>query len=313
MAPGTSPLKLGAYVADALRINTDQAHDLIDFGSIQINGRQERNGSRILKGGEEIRVYWPKYGTRRFYEISPERILYEDSYLLAYDKEAGIPSQQTPSDAYNNLFAAVERYLVKRTSVTTGGELGKKRASYVALLHRLDRETSGVMLFSIQRSVNRKLDAAWQNQKVNKWYLAWVEGLPAENEWMVDADIGRSKGGYGVCQPGCGKAARTAFRVLFRQKDRTLLLAKPFTGRTHQIRLHLSSCGFPVIGDLKYGSSRPGPLLLHGYVIQIEHPVTGELLTVHAPVPPHWPPESRMKSVQAILDAIPPDPRSSPD
>ena len=98
-------------VSDYLKIPKDEAAGLIDFGSVYVRGRIERNPSTILSGDEEISVTFPAYGIRRFYEIDPARIIFRDRFILAYDKEAGIPSQQVPDDAYNNVFAALLRHL----------------------------------------------------------------------------------------------------------------------------------------------------------------------------------------------------------
>jgi 23S rRNA pseudouridine1911/1915/1917 synthase len=288
------------HATKQLLISHEQAVDLIDFGSVYVQGRQERNPSRVLAGGEEIRVCWPWKGARRFYEIDPARILYQDRYLLAYDKEGSIPSQQTPSDGYNNLFAALYRYL----------ERGNVRNPYVALHHRLDRETSGVMIFALDRSANRNLGESFMNRKVIKDYLAWIGGNPTREEWMVDADIGRKDGRYLVCPKGRGKPAQTLFTVICRdtdafladatnqteepeqtgRPDRALVLARPLTGRTHQIRLHLASRGHAILGDNLYGGRPAKRLHLHAYRLELPHPVTRKQLILTASVPPEWPP-----------------------
>lgn len=271
---------LADYLARQLLLNEEDARDLIDFGSVQIGGRQERDPGRRLSSGQEVRVYRPWGGTRRFYEIDPARILFRDRTLFAYDKEPGIPSQQTPSDAYNNLFAAVIRRISKEGA----------KAPYVALHHRLDRETSGVMVFALDRSANRKLGDAFQRHEVKKEYLAWVQGRPAPDEWVGSEDIGRKDGRYCTCPQGRGKSAETLFRVIHRDEDRSLVSAMPLTGRTHQIRLHLAAAGFPVLGDRLYGGRPSGRLYLHAHRLRLAHPADGSELTLTAPVPADWPP-----------------------
>jgi 23S rRNA pseudouridine1911/1915/1917 synthase len=227
---------------------------------------------------QEIRVYWPWKGLRRYYELDPLRITYRDAFLLAYDKEAGIPTQQTPSDAYNNLYAALQRYLEKEGSPDP----------YVALHHRLDRETSGIILFGVDREVNRRLGNAFQRHQVVKDYLAWVDGTPAEEEWTSSEEIGRKDGRYCTFPKGHGKKAETAFRVLHREADRTLVWARPKTGRTHQIRLHLAAGGLPVLGDRLYGKRDAERLFLHAFRMTLPHPVNRSRLTLTAPVPQEW-------------------------
>jgi 23S rRNA pseudouridine1911/1915/1917 synthase len=259
-----------------------QAVDLIDFGSIQVDGRQERNPGRPLRGGEVVQVFWPRGGTKRFYEIRPENILYRDREIFAYNKESSVPSQQTPSDAYNNLYAAVYRHLLAEGVSNP----------YVALHHRLDKETSGVMIFALERSANRRLGAGFEQKEIKKEYLAWVEGRPEREEWVSREDIGRSGGRYVACARGRGKPAETAFRVLHATADRTLVLALPLTGRTHQIRLHLAAAGHPIAGDRLYGGRSAPRLYLHAHRLTFTHPATGARLVLTAPLPPDWPPEA---------------------
>lgn len=257
---------------------SDQAWDLIDFGSIQVNGLQERNPGRPLHPGDFVQVFWPRNGTKRFYEIRPENILYRDREIFAYNKESSIPSQQTPSDAYNNLYAAVYRHLIAEGVSNP----------YVALHHRLDKETSGVMIFALDRSANRRLGAGFEQKKIKKEYLAWVMGSPPRDAWVSREDISRVGGRYVACARGQGKPAETAFRVIHATADRTLVLARPLTGRTHQIRLHLVAAGHPVVGDRLYGGPAAPRLYLHAHRLTFSHPATGAHLILTAPLPPDW-------------------------
>lgn len=256
----------------------DRAEDLIDFGSVQVNGKQERRPSRSLAAGDVLLVSWPRGGTRRFYEIRPENILHQDRELFAYNKEASIPSQQTPSDGYNNLYAAIYRYLASRGV----------RDPYVALHHRLDKDTSGVMIFALERSANRRLGAAFERKEIRKEYLVWVAGIPARDRWVSREDIGRSGGRYVFCPRGQGKEAETAFEVLKAEDGRALVLARPFTGRTHQIRLHLAAADHPVMGDRLYGGPPAPRLYLHAYRLTLRHPANRRELTITATLPPDW-------------------------
>jgi 23S rRNA pseudouridine1911/1915/1917 synthase len=270
-------LSLAGYLAERLLMSREDVGNLIDFGSVQVQGRQERNPSRRLKDGDEIRVYQPWQGVRRFYEVDPARILYQDRYILAYDKEAGVPSQQTPSDAYNNVFAALYRCLKESNP-----------GPYVALHHRLDKDTSGIMLFAIHRSANRKLGDSFQKHRVIKEYLVWVEGRPSQEEWTANDDICRKDGRYAVCPRGQGKSAETRFELIRSAEGKSLLRALPLTGRTHQIRLHLAASGHPVLGDRIYGGKSADRLHLHAYRLRLPHPVTEAKLTFTAPPPPQW-------------------------
>ena len=270
---------LASQMARALLLSHEDAADLIDFGSVQVNGRQERLPSRTLHPGDIVQVHWPLRGTLRHYEIDPRRILFRDKALLVYDKERGVPSQQTPYDAYNNLYAGLLRHLGR----AGGGE------AYLGLHHRLDRETSGVMLFTLEPRANRKLGRAFETRRVFKEYLAWVGGLPLWDAWTREDEIGRRGGKYATVQRGQGKSAVTAFEVLARRHGRSLVLARPLTGRTHQIRLHLAASGCPVLGDRLYGGDPWDFLCLHAHRLSLPHPISGRRQEWTAPIPLDWP------------------------
>jgi len=272
-------LSLGEAVSDYLRVPKGEAAGLIDFGSVYVRGRIERNPSMILSGGEEISAAIPAYGIRRFYEIDPARVILRDRFIVVYDKEAGIPSQQTPYDAYNNVFAALLRHLAGEQTTD----------SYAAIHNRLDRETSGVLLFALEKRVNEPLGRAFQQRRVKKEYLAWVEGAPKNDSWTSDSEIGKIGGKYTAVSKGEGRKAETLFRVLRREAGRALVMASPLTGRTHQIRIHLAEAGHPAAGDRAYGAKPDKRLYLHAWRLMLKHPVSGEHLCLEAPVPADWP------------------------
>lgn len=283
---------LAGNMARALLIPLQEAHDLIDFGSVQVNGRQERQANRLLCLGDRVQVHRPRHGTVRSYEIDDRRILYRDQALLAYDKEPGIPSQQTPYDAYNNLYAALGRHLA----------LCRKAPPYVGMHHRLDQETGGVMVFTLNPGANRKLGRAFEMRRVQKYYLAWVVGHPEREHWTCELEIGRKQGRYTTVPKGQGKTATTFFESLTHDGDHTLILARPLTGRTHQIRLHLAASGHPILGDCFHGGPPSQRLYLHAYRLRLPHPITENTIEITAPIPPDWPEPRRL--------TIPDEPRS---
>ncbi|MCE5335933.1 MAG: hypothetical protein LLG06_15235 [Desulfobacteraceae bacterium] len=280
---GKTGLILREEVSRFLKLSLEESEALIDFGSVYVRGRMERNPGRILEEAETVSVTFPPYGVKRFYELNPVRILFRDRHLLAYDKEPGTPSQQTPYDAYNNIFAALLRFLRREGS----------RKTYAALHHRLDLETSGLMLFALEAGVNARLGRIFERKNCRKEYLAWIEGCPDLRSWTCDAEIGKIGGKYRAVGKGKGKSAETVFRLLHRDGDRSLVWACPLTGRTHQIRIHLAETGHPVSGDRMYGAKRAERLYLHAWRLSLDHPVTGKPLRLEAAVPPEWnvPPE----------------------
>ncbi len=261
-----------------------EAWDVVDFGSVHVAGRVVRDGNRPVRAGEEVRIYWPWTGVRRFYELDPGRILFRDAWILAYDKEAGIPTQPMPSDAYNNVYEATKRYLAKEGTADP----------YVGLHHRLDRETSGVLVMTVSRRANKALGSAFQNHRVKKHYLAWIRGVPEWDQKVVRKDIGRGTGRYEAWEDRPGKSAETVVTTVYRGSGRSLVHAVPTTGRTHQIRLHLAHEGFPILGDRLYGdpeTAKGAPrLLLHAHRLEFPHPATRTTITLCAPLPQDWPP-----------------------
>jgi len=158
------------------------------------------------------------------------------------------------------------------------------------IVHRLDKGTTGVILVARDERTQERLSALFKDRKVRKTYRAVVEGVPGLDSWTVEGNIGRhpvERKKMAVLHSG-GRQAKTDFKVLERLKGFSCVEAYPATGRTHQIRVHLSHAGYPVAGDETYGRKakrsalRP---LLHAYRIEFIHPVTSKPVTIEAPVP----------------------------
>ena len=141
------------------------------------------------------------------------------------------------------------------------------------------------MVFALSIRANTPLFNAFRDRDVEKVYVAVVCGDPPEDSWVETAPIGRQGGRYLCVEPGRGKEAETAFRVLRRASGMALVEARPRTGRTHQIRLHLARCGVPVLGDRQYGGRHHARCMLHAHVLAMAHPVTGARLVIEAPLP----------------------------
>lgn len=254
-------------------ISREKAKKLIGLGAVWVNGRRTKIVSTTVHAGDEVIVYFSRKGCRRFYEIDPARILYEDDWLLFYCKEPGIPCQGVPSDDYNNIAAAVLRY--RRRHIAD---------AYVGIHHRLDIDTSGVMLFTLSPKANSSIHKQFKERRVVKTYLALVHGNPDFQNSEITSFIIRQGGRY-LCRPtGPGKTAVTAFTKLADFNGYALVRARPLTGRTHQIRLQLSSLGHPVLGDAMYGTSDPRcpRTMLHAESLEIIHPHTEKPLRVEA-------------------------------
>jgi RluA family pseudouridine synthase len=202
-------------------------------------------------------------------------VLFDNGSLVAFDKPSGLSSIRGRGDKEPSLHERVSR--------------AEARPIFIA--HRLDKDTSGAIVFARDAASHRRLNQLFEQRQVKKLYLAWVLGRPAEDSGKVDAPLREFGSGRVAVNPR-GKPAVTRWKVLRREKDRSLLEVAPETGRRHQIRAHLFSIGHPVLGDRVYGSPRSvgnAPrLLLHAREILI--PWDGpEPLRILAPIPSDFP------------------------
>ena len=209
----------------------------------------------------------------RFQELQlpPEALLYEDAELIAINKPAGINSQRTPYQLKGTLEYWVTEYFKAQ---------GNSEPARV--VHRLDRGTSGTMLFPKNRQGAARLSKQFQDGLVDKLYLALVAGCPEQERWTVDAPIGKvASARYGVIEGG--KASQTEFRTVATSGDISLVEARPLTGRTHQIRVHLASVGLPICGDATYGGALARRMMLHCSTMTFQNPKMVEV-TAYAPL-----------------------------
>lgn len=157
------------------------------------------------------------------------------------------------------------------------------------VVHRLDRDTSGIMLFARNRQTQSAMGRMFARGEIRKDYIAWVSGQLFPNRGQIDQPVGRvAHGGlpprYRVDEQE-GKPAQTHWRVLRRETDRTRIWLQPLTGRSHQLRVHCLCLGHPIVGDPIYGSARDNRMLLHAFRLRFPHPHHGVMLRLKAPVP----------------------------
>ena len=211
------------------------------------------------------------------------RLVYEDEVLLAWDKPAGLivhgdgTGARTLTDVVAEHLAAEGRADVRPQAV-----------------QRLDRETTGLVLFSLDRATQPALDAQMASPMPHKSYLAVVQGTFPRGLTVIERPIGRDRHDarrMRACRPGQGKPAETRVRHVACENGRTLLEVTLVSGRRHQIRVHLASVGFPLVGDALYGGPRCAlGLMLHAWREEVAHPVSGERLALETAWPARlWP------------------------
>jgi 23S rRNA pseudouridine1911/1915/1917 synthase len=255
-----------------------EAQRLLTAGGVTVDG-QPRTQSYRVTGGEEL-VFEPP--ERPPTELVPEdvrlRIAYEDEHLLVVDKPAGVVVHPAPGHAAGTLVHG----LVARG--VAGGHPERP-----GIVHRLDRDTSGLMVVARSAEAHRRLQGLMRRRAVERTYIALVRGRPRSWRGRIEAPIGRDRSdplrhSLDTDRP---RDAITHFEVERLLDDHALLRVRLETGRTHQIRVHLAAIGLPVVGDRVYGVPEPGlpRQFLHAARLAFPHPATGERLEVESPLP----------------------------
>ena len=205
------------------------------------------------------------------------RIIFEDDFLIVVEKRNGLLSIATDKQTRKTAFNILSDYVKS-----------KDPESLVFVLHRLDRETSGLMMFAKDQALKHRIQADWEGTVVERKYYAVIEGQLERDEGVISTYLTESKAlKVYAARKGEGKIAHTAFRVLRRSTEHTLLELELATGRKNQIRAHMEYIGQSIIGDKKYGA-RTNPLgrvALHAGALSFIHPVTGERHDFTTPVP----------------------------
>ena len=208
-------------------------------------------------------------------------ILYEDQDILAVDKPAGLLTIGTERDKSRTAYFILTDYVRK------GAARSRQR---IFIVHRLDRETSGVLIFAKSEEAKLRLQGHWR--ETEKQYLAVVHGTCEKAAQTITTYLAENKAHvvYSTSDPAKGKLSHTAYRVLKQTKDLALLEVNLLTGRKNQIRVHLAGIGHPIVGDRKYGDARQAAarLALHARSITFTHPFSGRRLTLSAGVPKYF-------------------------
>lgn len=259
----------------------------VKAGHVRVDGGKAKP-SMLLRGGERIEVEAAARPPLQAHaEDLPLAVLYEDGAVVAIDKPAGMVVHAGAGVRTGTLVNALLHRFQKLSQ--TGGALRP------GIVHRLDRYTSGVLLVARTDAAHHHLAAQFAGRKVEKTYLALVHGVIRQDSGRIAKPITRDpvRRVRMTARLGTGRAAYSEFRVVRRFDQFTFLEVKIGTGRTHQIRVHLSSIGHPVVGDTLYGAPAKVPgmpslgrYFLHAWRIRFESPATEKPVTIEAPLPP---------------------------
>lgn len=277
-------LRLDQYLADsAIGLSRTQAKKIINIGGVHIDGRRVRSCSKSTQSGCSVEVYIDKLPLEP-YRISDKDILFQDKFIIVLNKPALIDTQPTHARFKGTLFEALQWHLKDPFRPHQKAEIG--------MIQRLDRGTSGGMVFSIHPRAHKEMTRIFVEHEVKKNYLALVHGVPDSKQGEIRSFLARSRKENRVktVEKG-GKEAITRFQVVESFPEYSLVNVEILTGRSHQIRAHMAELGCPLVGDLRYGgcgrilgieTSRP---LLHAQTLVFPHPTLKREMDFSVPIP----------------------------
>ena len=284
-APADAP-RLDLLVAAQLDVSRNQAATLIANGRVLIGGRRERASYRASPG-EIVVVSLPDPPSREVKgEEIPLTIAFEDDDCLVIDKPAGMVVHPAPGNWTGTLVNALKG---RGTSLSSGSAAERE-----GIVHRLDKETSGLLLVAKTDRAHRVLGEALQARRIVRRYAALAWGHVTDDRSTIERPIARDpRDRKRMAVVSTGRPARTDLTRLARFDSADLLRAHLYTGRTHQIRVHLASIGHPVVGDDTYGGGGARKLMglpprrhfLHAAWLIFRHPASGELIDLRSPLP----------------------------
>jgi 23S rRNA pseudouridine1911/1915/1917 synthase len=280
--PGEAGERLDRYLAARLPdVSRTRAQGLIAAGDVSVGERVGRAATKLVSGDEVAVRISPPIDIGLVPQSIPLRIVYEDADLIVVDKDAGLVVHPAPGHPAGTLVNALLAHTTDLAGI--GGELRP------GIVHRLDKDTSGLIVVAKHDRAHRMLAQQLRDRQMDKRYLALVDGRPSADGGTVDAPIGRHPAHTRpMAVVASGRPAITHFRVLKRLTQHTYVECHPITGRTHQIRVHLAAIDCPIVGDRVYGRRQPTvPLdrhFLHAARLTFRLP-SGEVRTFEAPLP----------------------------
>jgi 23S rRNA pseudouridine1911/1915/1917 synthase len=261
-------------------LSRTQIQKLIAGSHILVNGVSAKASQKLVTGDKVAIRVPPAPSSSLTPENIPLTIVYEDSDLLVIDKPAGLTVHPAPGHYTGTLVNAV---LAHSPDITGGA------AARPGVVHRLDKDTSGLIIIAKNERAHMKLAAQFKDRQVNKTYVTLVQGRLTPEEGLIEANIGRSPHDRRrMAVIDRGRTASTFYKVIRYIHHYTLLEVRPKTGRTHQIRVHLAAIGFPVVGDATYGVKSPwlDRQFLHARKLGFKLPSTGEYREFESALPP---------------------------
>ncbi|MBC63261.1 MAG: pseudouridine synthase [Chloroflexi bacterium] len=281
--------RLDSYLSDELngKLSRNHIKSLIKNGKVSVDGENINKPSKIIKSNSEILVhdYITEENIIRSYPLPNTEninieVLYEDSFIAVIDKPAFISMHPGNGKRKFNISDYIQ---IKWPNIKNVGEKNRR-----GIVHRLDKDTSGLLIIALKEISYKKLIEMQKNRKIKKSYYVLVDGHPQLEKGIIDAPIGRNPKNrtkqdiiYG------GKEAITEYKTIKKYDNFSFLGIKIKTGRTHQIRVHMKALGHPVVGDKKYNNFTHNikRQFLHAYNIKFKHPINDKIIDINSKIP----------------------------
>ena len=320
LPPGQTPERIDVFLTNNIRNATrNKVQKAIEEGAVTINGKQVKANKKIKPGDKIKCIMFKPPPIELVPENIPLKIEYEDDYLMVVNKPSGMVTHPAFGNRYGTLVNAVLYYLGYRENISVETDNDEdSEDEYIfqsdkvrpGIVHRLDKETSGLLLISKSPEIHEKLARQFAERKVNKLYKALIWGKFPDDHNIFESNIGRSKRDrklFAVVKNE-GKTAKTEFWVEKRYLYMSLVRIKLWTGRTHQIRVHFSHSNHPLVGDKQYGGDtirfggnnqefkkigakileNTDGQMLHAYSLEFTHPVTNKKMLIESELPSNF-------------------------
>jgi 23S rRNA pseudouridine1911/1915/1917 synthase len=280
-----------ALAAAIPTLSRERLKALVSAGVVEVDGRQERDPARKMKGGEAVCVAVPEARPAEAQgQDIPIHIVFEDEHLLVVDKPAGLVVHPAAGNLDGTLVNALLHHCAGRLSGIGG-------VARPGIVHRIDKDTSGLLVVAKTDRAHAGLAAQFQKHTIGRRYKAVVSGIPTPPAGRIETNLARSEANrqkIAVVNPPRGRHAITHFKVLQPFAKAALVECRLETGRTHQVRVHMAHIGHPLVGDPAYGQGRHAELCrklnfhrqaLHAAHLEFEHPISREILAFESPTP----------------------------
>ena len=274
--------RLDKFIANKLsKLSRNQVQNLINAQQVKINGITSK-ASQIISCGDKVELEIHQISSEN--EILPMdlklEIIYEDDEILVITKPHGLVVHPAKGHRHDTLVNAIVNYLPSSKNISSQNRNG--------IVHRLDKDTSGIMIIAKTDFAHSHLSYQFKSRQVIKKYIGLINGVPKSDKAIIYGKISRHpKSRQKMAITENGKPAETKFEIIEQINNYSLLQIEPKTGRTHQIRVHLSSIGHPIVGDKTYGKSNTAinRHFLHASSIIIKHPETNKILDLQCKLP----------------------------